>query len=159
MGPDKLWALRERVRHVVESGEVTGIVITHGTDTIEETGYLLDRTVDPSVPIVITGAMRTSSDAGWDGPRNLTDAATVAASAPSAGRGTMVAFNGAVFAGRTAVKMHATDIDAFAAPHTGPVGHGERRSRAVPRLDALPVEASRAPWLERAHCASGDGCG
>ncbi len=122
MGPDRLWALRERVRHIVESGEVTGIVITHGTDTIEETGYLLDRTVDPSVAIVITGAMRTSSDAGWDGPRNLTDAATVAASASSAGRGTMVAFNGAVFAGRTAVKMHATDVDAFAAPHTGPVG-------------------------------------
>ena len=66
--------------------------------------------------------MRTSSDAGWDGPRNLTDAATVAASAASAGRGTMVAFNGAVFAGRTAGKMHATDVDAFAAPHTGPVG-------------------------------------
>jgi L-asparaginase len=122
MGPDKLWALRERVRAVAESGEVAGIVITHGTDTIEETGYLLDRTLDPAVPVVITGAMRTSSDAEWDGPRNLTDAATVAAGRPSAGRGTMVAFNGSVFAGAAAVKVHATDIDAFAAPHSGPLG-------------------------------------
>ena len=122
LGPEKLWALRERVRQVASSGDVSGIVITHGTDTIEETGYLLDRTLDASIPVVITGAMRTSSDAEWDGPRNLTDAATVAASGPSAGRGPMVAFNGAVFAGRMAVKMHATDIDAFAAPHGGPVG-------------------------------------
>ena len=123
LGPDRLWALRERVREIAESGEVTGIVITHGTDTIEETAYLLDRTLDPAIPVVITGAMRTSSDAGWDGPRNLTDAALVAVSGPSAGRGTMVAFNGSVFPGRTAVKMHATDVDAFAAPHGGPVGH------------------------------------
>ena len=122
LGPEKLWALRERVREVADTGEVSGIVITHGTDTIEETAYLLDRTLDGAVPVVITGAMRTSSDAGWDGPRNLVDAATVAASASSAGRGTMVAFNGRVFMGRTAVKVHATDVDAFAAPHAGPIG-------------------------------------
>lgn len=122
LGPDKLWALRERVRQVAGSGEVGGIVITHGTDTIEETAYLLDRTLNPSVPVVITGAMRTSSDAEWDGPRNLMDAVAVAASAPSVGRGVMVAFNGSVFAGTTAVKMHATDVNAFAAPHAGPMG-------------------------------------
>ena len=121
LGPDRLWALRERVGEIALSGEVRGIVITHGTDILEETAYLLDRTLDPATPVVITGAMRTSSDAGWDGPRNLIDAATVAASETSAGRGTMVAFNGTVLAGRTAAKMHATDVDAFAAPHAGPI--------------------------------------
>ncbi len=143
LGPDKLWALRERVREVAESGEVAGIVITHGTDTIEETAYLLDRTLDPAVPVAITGAMRTSSDVEWDGPRNLTDAATVAASETSAGRGTMVAFNGAVFAGRTAVKMHATNVDAFAAPHAGPVGRvaGGQVHYLVPSLPrSRPLE-------------------
>ncbi len=80
LGPDRLWALRERVRQIAESGEVRGIVITHGTDTLEETAYLLDRTLDRQVPVAITGAMRTSSDHGWDGPRNLLDAAAVAAS-------------------------------------------------------------------------------
>jgi L-asparaginase len=125
LGPDRLWDLRERVREIAESGEVGGIVITHGTDTIEESAYLLDRTLEPRVPVAITGAMRTSSDEGWDGPGNLLDAATVAANHESAGRGVMVVFNGKIFVGRTAVKVHATDLDAFAAPHAGPIGRVE----------------------------------
>ena len=121
----RLWSLRERVRELADSGEVSGIVITHGTDILEETAYLLDRTLDRRVPVAITGAMRTSSDDGWDGPRNLRDAVTVAASASSAGRGTMVVFGGQVFAGRAAAKSHATDPEAFSAPHAGPVGRVE----------------------------------
>ncbi len=122
LGPDRLWALRERVREVASSGEVRGIVITHGTDTMEETAYLLGRTLDPAMPVAITGAMRTSSDVEWDGPRNLIDAATVAASETSAGHGVMVVFNGRVLSGTEAVKMQATDVDAFAAPHSRPIG-------------------------------------
>jgi L-asparaginase len=99
-----------------------GIVITHGTDTIEETAYLLARTLDPAIPVVITGAMRTSSDADWDGPRNLRDAATVAASTASAGRGAMVVFAGSVFAGHEAVKTDTVRLDAFSAPHGAAVG-------------------------------------
>ena len=102
-----------------------GIVITHGTDTIEETAYLLDRTLDLTVPVAITGAMRTSSDEDWDGPGNLLAAASVAASPSSAGRGVMVVFHGKVFAGRTVVKFHATDPDAFAAPYAAPIGRVE----------------------------------
>jgi L-asparaginase len=122
LGPDQLWALRERVRTVAESGEVRGIVITHGTDTIEETAYLLGRTLGAAVPVAITGAMRTASDQGWDGPRNLVDAAAVVASPESQGRGAMVVFNGEVFAGVSAVKTHATDLAAFSAPHGRPLG-------------------------------------
>lgn len=118
----RLWAMRQRARELAESGEVAGIVITHGTDILEETAYLLDRTLDTRTPVAITGAMRTSSDDGWDGPRNLRDAVSVAASPSSAGRGAMVVFAGQVFAGRTAVKSHATDVVAFSAPHAGPMG-------------------------------------
>jgi L-asparaginase len=114
------------VRQVAESDQVRGIVIAHGTDTLEETAYLLDRTLDPKVPVAITGAMRTSSDEGWDGPRNLLDAAAVAASDQSAGRGVMVVFNGRIFAGRAAVKTHATDLDAFTAPYGGVLGRVEQ---------------------------------
>jgi L-asparaginase len=122
LDPARLWQLRERVQVIAESGEVQGIVVTHGTDIIEESAYLLDRTLEGRVPVAITGAMRTSSDPGWDGPHNLLDAATVAASADSAGQGAMVVFNGKVFAGCHAVKVHATDIDAFGAPHHEPIG-------------------------------------
>ena len=125
LGPDRLWALRERVREIIDSGEVRGIVITHGTDTIEETAYLLARTLPPEVPVAITGAMRTSSDEGWDGPRNLLDAASVAASPESAGRGAMVVFHGRILSGETAVKTHATDLAAFSAPHGVPIGRVE----------------------------------
>ncbi|MFL5517915.1 MAG: asparaginase [Gemmatimonadales bacterium] len=122
LGPERLWALRERVRTVAESGEVRGIVITHGTDTIEETAYLLGRTLGTAAPVAITGAMRTASDQGWDGPRNLAGAAAVAASPESRDRGVMVVFNGEVFTGVSAVKTHATDLAAFSAPHAGPIG-------------------------------------
>lgn len=125
MGPAKLWELRNRVRAVMqgEAGEPPqGIVITHGTDTIEETAYLLARTLPAETPVVITGAMRTSSDEGWDGPRNLTDSVRVAADPSSRGRGTMVVFAGQILAGATACKVEATALDAFEAPHTGPIG-------------------------------------
>jgi L-asparaginase len=139
LGPDRLWALRERVCEIAESGEVRGIVITHGTDTIEETAYLLGRTLPTEVPIAITGAMRTSSDAGWDGPQNLLAAARVAAHPESAGRGTMLVFHGRVFRGETAVKTHATDLDAFSAPHDVPIG---RIEEGRVRYDGPPARRS-----------------
>src|SRR6476469_6225650 len=108
-GPERLWQLRERVRSIAESGDVRGIVVTHGTHNLP-------------IPVVLTGAMRTSSDPDWDGPANLLDAARVAASLDSAGRGVLVAFHHKVFAGRTAVKVHTTDLDAFASPHAAPIG-------------------------------------
>ena len=141
LGPERLWQLRERLRIIGESGEVQGIVVTQGTDIIEESAYLLDRTLPRTVPVVITGAMRTSSDEGWDGPRNLVDAAAVAADRQSSGQGVIVVFNGKLFAGRHAVKVHATDVDAFAAPHAGAIGwvkegsvvyHGGRPVRRDP---------------------------
>jgi len=143
LAPDRLWALRERVRAVAASGEVTGIVVTHGTDILEETAYLLDRTLDPRVPVALTGAMRTSSDTAWDGPRNLRDAAAVAASASSGGRGTVVVFNGEIFSGQTAAKTHATDVAAFSAPHAGPIGRVDQGRVTYTRAEerpAAPVE-------------------
>jgi L-asparaginase len=140
LGPDRLWALRERVFALAESGEVTGVVVTHGTDILEETAYLLARTLDPRIPVAITGAMRTSSDAGWDGPRNLVDAAVVASAPASEGRGAMVVFHGRVFAGVTAAKTHTTDPDAFAAPHAGPIGRVEASGVVY---GAAPMPATR----------------
>jgi L-asparaginase len=145
LGPDQLWALRQRVCEIAESGAVRGIVVTHGTDTIEETAYLLARTLPGDVPVAVTGAMRTSSDDGWDGPRNLLDAARVAASPASAGRGAVVVFDGRIFAGDTAAKTHTTDLAAFSAPHAAPLG---RVTNGRVRYAGAPAE--RAPALQPA---------
>lgn len=146
---DRLWAMRERVREVSEAGDISGIVVTHGTDILEETAYLMARTLPGRVPVAITGAMRTSSDEGWDGPRNLLDAARVAASPLSAGRGAMVVFHGEVFAGETAVKIHATDLRAFSAPHAAPIGRvddGGVVFHAPPRAIGQPAASTANRW-------------
>ncbi len=122
MGPTKLWELREHVRSVIADPAVRGVVITHGTDILEETAYLLARTLPLDKPICLTGAMRTSSDEGWDGPGNLTDAVRVAADPESQGRGTMVVFAGRILPGLGAMKVEATAMDAFEAPFLRAVG-------------------------------------
>jgi len=122
-GPAELWALRERVAALAGAPDAPdGIVITHGTDTLEETAYLLARTVPPTRPVVLTGAMRTSSEPGWDGPRNLRDAVRVARDPQSRGRGTMVVFAGLILDGRDAVKLDAFSPAAFGSPHAAPLG-------------------------------------
>jgi len=114
---DDHWRLRDRVSELKHDPVLQGIVVTHGTDTLEETAYLLDRTLEGGIPVVCTGAMRTSDHAEWDGSRNLTDAIRVAASATSQGRGTQVVFNGRVWQGREAVKVNTVALDAFGAPY------------------------------------------
>lgn len=122
VGADRLWALRERVRAIAESGACDAILVTHGTDTLEETAALLARTVAGDLPIVVTGAMRTSSDPDWDGPRNLLDAARVATDPGARGRGALVVFAGRILPGLLAVKTEATAVPAFEAPHGAPAG-------------------------------------
>ena len=118
----RLWALRARVLELARMDDVDGIVITHGTDVLEETAYLLARTLPPDVPVTITGAMRTADHPAWDGGANLRAAIAVAAAPGSRGRGVMVVFDGLVFDGLDAVKLHANDPAAFGAPHGVPLG-------------------------------------
>jgi len=149
MGPAKLWELRNHVERVIRTERPAGIVLTHGTDTLEETAYLLARTVDADTPIILTGAMRTSSDAGWDGPGNLTDSVRVAADPASSGRGALVVFHGAIFQGGQVAKVETTALAAFAAPHAGPVGRIHQdvvefltpRSRPLPKVEPAELAA------------------
>ena len=87
LSQDDHWRLRQRVDELMRDTAVQGIVVTHGTDTLEETAYLLDRTLGGDTPVVCTGAMRTSDDPEWDGSRNLTDAIRVAAAGSRPGTG------------------------------------------------------------------------
>jgi L-asparaginase len=120
--PDHMWHLARRAAAWLERPEVDGLVITHGTDTLEETAYLLDLVLTSDKPVAILGAMRTISDPSWDGPANLIAAARVAAAPASRGRGTLVVMNDQILPAAEAIKMHTEAAGAFEAPEFGPLG-------------------------------------
>jgi L-asparaginase type II len=106
--------------------DLRGIVVTHGTDTMEETAYFLDLTIASCSPVIVTGAMRQATATGADGPANLFDAIQTAASPEAARRGTMVLLNDEIYAARDVTKLHTTSPDAFGAPTRGPLGAAAR---------------------------------
>jgi L-asparaginase len=99
-----------------------GVVVTHGTDTLEETAILCDVIHDAQAPIVFTGAIRAASAPGADGPANLVDAVSVARSEEAAGMGVLVVFGGEIHHARCARKTDTTSLTAFSSPQTGPLG-------------------------------------
>jgi L-asparaginase len=98
-----------------------GAVVTHGTDTLEETAFFLHLTLDCPFPVVLTGSMRHAGELSGDGPGNLRDAAQVALHPQSRGRGPLVVFGGDIFDARTVTKVHTSAVDAFGG-YPGPIG-------------------------------------
>lgn len=123
--PHWMWRLRERVAAVRAEPGVDGVVLTHGTDTLEETAYLLDLTLDGPKPVVFCGAMRTVSEPGWDGPSNLLAAVRTAVHPGSAGRGVLVTVGEQIHAAAEATKWHTQSLAAFRSSH-GPLGVMDR---------------------------------
>ncbi len=122
MTVDRMWKLRNRIEEHLARPGVMGVVIAHGTVTLEETAYLVARSLPADKPVVFTGAMRTVSDLGWDGPSNLLEAVHVAASPQTRGFGSMVVMTGQIFAGLDATKTNTHLLDAFESPGLGPLG-------------------------------------
>jgi L-asparaginase len=123
--PAWMWRLRQRVERVLADPSVNGVVVTHGTDTLEETAFLLDLTVASAKPVVLCGAMRTFSDPGWDGPANLTAAVRTAAHPDAGGRGTLVVVGEEIHPASRVRKRHTQRLDAFWSA-LGPVGTLDR---------------------------------
>ena len=120
----EIWKkLAVRINEIIAKKEAEGIVVTHGTDTQEETAYFLDLVVPSEMPVVLTGSMRPSTAISADGPKNLYDAITVAIDPKSKGRGVLVSFNEGIFDGREVMKMSTTFTNAFGSPNTGAIGH------------------------------------
>jgi len=122
LGLETWLRLAARIRELAAAGRADGIVVTHGTDTLEETAYFLNLVLAPGLPLVLTGAMRPAGAPGADGPANLRDAVAVAADPAAAGRGALVVMNGAIHGARDVAKTSASALCAFASPNRGPLG-------------------------------------
>jgi L-asparaginase len=119
---DTLWGLRGRVAELLDKPEIDGVVVTHGTDVMEESAYLLDLTVPGDKPIVLTGAMRTTSQIGYEGLANLVSAVRVAASPQAKGLGAMIVMNDEIHAARFVTKTHTQSVDTFKSLSFGSLG-------------------------------------
>jgi L-asparaginase len=122
---------------------VDGIVITHGTDTMEETAILLDLVHDDPRPVVLTGAQRASDALEGDGPRNLTDAVLTAAASQSRNLGVLVVFAGSVLPARGTRKIHTTALAAFRSLYCSPVGEVADGAVAISAVPRRPVPLPR----------------
>lgn len=119
---DEVWlTLAKKIN--TECDSTDGFVITHGTDTMEETAYFLDLTVKCNKPVVLVGAMRPSTSMSADGPFNLYNAVVTAADKQSANRGVLVVMNDTVMDGRDVTKTNTTDVATFKAVNYGPLGY------------------------------------
>jgi L-asparaginase len=175
---DGLWLrLSARVNAVFAADQADGIVITHGTDTAEETGFFLHLTVKNDRPVVLTGAMRPATALSADGPLNLYNAVAVAADRAARGHGVIVAINDDLHSARDVTKSNTTDVQTFISPGAGLLGtatYGRIRyfrypARAhtidsdfstaglerLPRVDILYAHANMAPDLVRASVSFG----
>jgi L-asparaginase len=120
--PQRMFELARHLdRRLLQDG-FAGAVVTHGTDTLEETAYLLDLVLDTDAPVVVTGAMKTADDPSWDGPANLLAAARCASDPAAGGRGVLVVLDDTIFAAAGAEKTHTESFGAFADPRRGPLG-------------------------------------
>lgn len=121
---DEVWLiLANKINQLLARPDIDGIVVTHGTDTMEETAYFLSQTVKSDKPVILTGAMRPSTALSADGPLNLYNAVVTAASPASADKGVVVVMNGGVYSAESVVKMNTVDVETFQAPNSGALGH------------------------------------
>ena len=122
MTPREMLKLKEIINQQLISYEVDGFVITHGTDTLEETAYFLDLTIKGDIPIILTGAMRSSNEIGADGVYNLVSAVRVATSDDAIGKGVLVVMNDEIHTAQNVTKTSTSNVSTFQSPQYGPIG-------------------------------------
>lgn len=175
---DAVWLkLARRTNDLLDRRDVDGVVITHGTDTMEETAFFLDLVVKSEKPVVLVGSMRPATAVSADGPGNLYNAVATAASPQARGRGVMVVLNDEIHAARNVTKTDTTSVGTFRSPnrgtaglvHTGTVTWFERMDKKhttrsefsvegrdrLPRVDVIYAHANMSPDLVQAAIDGG----
>lgn len=137
IAPREMLALAKRVADHLERPEVDGIVVTYGTDAMDEFVYLLHLTIASPKPVVVTGSMLHTKGPFPDGPRNLLHAIITAATPDARERGTVLVMNGAIHSAREVIKVNAASIEAFASPKYGPIGMVEADRAVFRRREVL----------------------
>lgn len=122
MTPSLIMTLSSDVKQILSRDDIDGIVITHGTDSLEETAYFLDLNINSNKPIVMVAAMRNASELGYDGPSNLSAAICTAVSDQSVGKGVLVVMNNEVNSAQEVTKTHTLSLDTFKSLEFGPLG-------------------------------------
>jgi L-asparaginase len=120
--PQHMFDLAKKIEGYLTVDHMDGIVLTHGTDTLEETAYMLDLLIQSNKPIIVTGAMRSSNEMGADGPLNLLQSVRVAASDQAIDKGVLVVFNDEIHTAKNVTKTHASNVSTFQSPQYGPIG-------------------------------------
>ena len=122
MTPELMFQLSKKIKELIADGNYSGVIVTHGTDTLEETAYLLDLTIKTSIPIVIIGSMKNSSEPDWDGPQNLLDAISICLNPNCRELGVLVCLNGELNAASEVTKIFTEQIDSFRSLDFGSLG-------------------------------------
>ena len=117
----EMLGIKNRIEEAVKEG-YDGVVVTHGTDTLEETAYYLELTLDINIPVIVTGAMRSSNEIGADGLANLRSSLVVAIDDESRDKGVLVVMNDEVHTATYVTKTHTTNVATFQTPTSGPIG-------------------------------------
>ena len=146
MTPSLMWKLSKKVDAILAEQDVAGLVITHGTDTLEETAYLLDLTLTSDKPVCLTAAMRHADGISPDGGKNILCAVQTAATEEAAGKGVLVVMNEEIHAAREVTKTHSGNVKTFASPFWGPVGYVDE-GRVIFRRESLYREKVRPASL------------
>ena len=158
---EALWLkLLSRVQGSMSDPQVSGVVITHGTDTLEETAYFLSLVLPSTKPIVVVGSMRPGTAVSADGPQNLLDAVRVASADEARNRGVLVVMNDTIFAPSSVTKVDVRHVNAFAAPSRGPVGevltdHPKFFGNASPQEAAFSIAGNHLPRVTIAYAYAG----
>lgn len=152
MDPPRWIALTKAVQTALDRSDVAGVIVSHGTDTLEETAYWLDLTVKSNKPVVLIGAQRNASVSDFDGPRNLLNAVRIAVDPQAKDKGAMLAMNNQINAARYVTKTHTANVETFKSGDYGFLGevYPDRVTFSYTQLRRMhiPIRTDKMPEVE-----------